>query len=112
MKEEGEDLIADLDKQVDESFAKYPALKGKSLIFSYFDPADLSQIGFYTTNDTRPGFMESVGEDRVYATLPTAMAAYVSWFHTETGRALTLPTSPTPPARRVRPTASSTSRSI
>lgn len=68
MKDEGEDLIAELDKQVDESFAKYPALKGKSLIFSYFDPADMSQIGFYTTNDTRPGFMESVG-----MTMPAAV---------------------------------------
>ncbi len=44
------------------------------------------------------GFLESVGEDHVYATLPTAMAAYVSWFHTETGRELTLPTWPAPPA--------------
>jgi SulP family sulfate permease len=43
------------------------------------------------------GFLESVGGDHVYATLPTAMAAYVSWFHTETGRELTLPTSPAPP---------------
>ncbi len=44
------------------------------------------------------GFLESVGEDHVYATLPTAMDAYVSWFHTETGRDLTLPTTPAPPA--------------
>ena len=43
------------------------------------------------------GFIESVGEDHVYATLPTAMAAYVSWFRAETGRELTLPTSPEPP---------------
>ncbi len=69
MRAEGQDLITDLDEQVRESFAKYPALQGRSVIFSYFDPADMSQIGFYTTNDTRPGFMESVG-----MTVPAAVA--------------------------------------
>lgn len=41
------------------------------------------------------GFVSSVGEERLYATLPTAMAAYVSWFRSTTGRELD-PTSPTP----------------
>lgn len=68
MKAEGEKLVADLDAQVDASFAKYPALKGKSVIFSYFDPTDMSKIGFYNTIDTRPGFMESVG-----MTMPAAV---------------------------------------
>lgn len=58
---EGEQLIADLDQQVADAFAKYPSLAGTSVVFSYLDPTDLSQIGFYTTNDTRPGFMASVG---------------------------------------------------
>lgn len=38
------------------------------------------------------GFLESLGEDHVFATLPTAMTAYVEWFHQETGRDLALPT--------------------
>lgn len=29
--------------------------------FGYIDPNDLSQIGFYTTHDSRPAFMNSVG---------------------------------------------------
>jgi SulP family sulfate permease len=43
------------------------------------------------------GFLESIGEDHVFATLPTAMAAYVAWFRRETGRELVLPTTPAPP---------------
>ncbi|MBA2953880.1 ABC transporter substrate-binding protein [Nocardioides sp. MAH-18] len=59
--EEGEQLVADLDAQVAESYAAHPGLAGKSVMFSYIDPNDLSQVGFYTTHDTRPGFMASVG---------------------------------------------------
>ena len=43
------------------------------------------------------GFLDSVGEDHVFATLPTAMSAYVAWFRHETGRDLALPTTPVPP---------------
>ena len=28
-------------------------------MFAYIDPTDLSQVGFYTTHDTRPGFMDA-----------------------------------------------------
>jgi iron complex transport system substrate-binding protein len=60
-KAEGEKLAADLDRQVSASFAKYPQLKGASVVFSYIDPNDLSKVGFYTTHDTRPAFLQSVG---------------------------------------------------
>ncbi|HEX7396871.1 MAG TPA: sulfate permease [Propionibacteriaceae bacterium] len=42
------------------------------------------------------GFLASLGEDHVFATLPTAMSAYIAWFRQETGRDLALPTTPTP----------------
>jgi iron complex transport system substrate-binding protein len=58
---EGDKLVADLDKQVADAFAKYPSLKGTSAVFAFLDPNDLSQIGFYTAHDTRPGFLQSVG---------------------------------------------------
>jgi iron complex transport system substrate-binding protein len=58
---EGEQLVADLDQRVADSYADHPALAGKSVMFAYIDPNDLSQVGFYTTHDTRPGFMASVG---------------------------------------------------
>ncbi len=58
---EGEELVADLDRQVSESFDAHPSLAGTTAVVTYLDPSDLSQIGFYTTHDTRPGFLESVG---------------------------------------------------
>lgn len=58
---EGEELIADLEAQVDASLADHPELDGKSVMFSFVDPTDLSQVGFYTTNDTRPGFLRDIG---------------------------------------------------
>lgn len=58
---EGDQLIVDLESQVNEAFESHPALADTTAIFTYIDPADMSQIGFYTTHDTRPGFLESVG---------------------------------------------------
>ena len=31
------------------------------MLFAFIDPTDLSQIGFYTSHDTRPGFLEGLG---------------------------------------------------
>ena len=52
------------------------------MLFSYIDPADFSQIGFYTSLDTRPGFLdeprpaapavveeESAGTDEFYVSV-------------------------------------------
>jgi iron complex transport system substrate-binding protein len=58
---EGDQLIVDLDAEVDAALANYPELDGKRILFSYIDPTDFSQIGFYTSHDTRPGFIESIG---------------------------------------------------
>lgn len=58
---EGEALATKLDGQITASLAKHPALEGKKVLFSYVDPKDMSQIGFYTTHDTRPGFLQGLG---------------------------------------------------
>jgi len=58
---EGEQLIADLDAVVADAFAQYPQLADKCILFTYLDPKDLSQIGFYTSHDTRPGFLNELG---------------------------------------------------
>lgn len=58
---EGEQLIADLHAEVDSALAAHPGLTDATVLFSYIDPNDLSQIGFYTSHDTRPGFLESLG---------------------------------------------------
>ena len=59
--EEGEELVEELDSTVTEAFAEHEELAGKNVVFSYLDPNDLSQIGFYTTLDTRPGFLTEYG---------------------------------------------------
>ncbi len=59
--EAGEDLVEHLDEEITDSFAAHPSLADTTAVFTYLDPADLSQIGFYTTHDTRPGFLESLG---------------------------------------------------
>jgi ABC-type Fe3+-hydroxamate transport system substrate-binding protein len=80
--EEGEALIADLDQQIDESLAQYPQLEGKSVMFSWFDlSGDLSQVGFYTTHDTRPGFLASIGFE-MPAIVADRSAASESFFET------------------------------
>lgn len=61
LKAEGEQLIADLHTQVDDALAQNADLDGKKIAFTYFDPTDLSTIGFYTTLDTRPGFFADLG---------------------------------------------------
>ena len=87
LKEEGEQLITDLNAEVEASLAAHPELDGKKLLFSYIDPNDLSQIGFYTSHDTRPGFLaaygmpqpavveeESAGTDEFYVTVSSEEA--------------------------------------
>ena len=59
---EGDKLIAGIENDVKAAVAKYPQLKGKSTMFmTHVDPNDVSQIGFYTTHDTRTLFFEDLG---------------------------------------------------
>ena len=58
---EGDQLIEDLNAEVQTALADHPALADSNVLFSYIDPADFSQIGFYTALDTRPGFLNSLG---------------------------------------------------
>ncbi|HMR49969.1 MAG TPA: iron-siderophore ABC transporter substrate-binding protein [Arachnia sp.] len=58
---EGDQLIADLDAEIATALSEFPALQDAKVLFSYIDPSDFSQIGFYTAHDTRPGFLASIG---------------------------------------------------
>lgn len=58
---EGDKLITKLHSEVNTALDKYSVLKDKKILFSYIDPKDHSKIGFYTSNDTRPGFLEGLG---------------------------------------------------
>lgn len=57
----GEALIEDLHADADAALAANSALEGKKVLFAYFDPSDLSQIGYYTAADTRPGYLHDLG---------------------------------------------------
>ncbi|MYR98203.1 MULTISPECIES: iron-siderophore ABC transporter substrate-binding protein [unclassified Streptomyces] len=60
--DEGEKLITKLDGDIAKTAAKYPQLKGRSAMFmTHVDPNDVSEIGFYTTHDTRTQFFEDLG---------------------------------------------------
>ena len=58
---EGDALIEELHGEVDAALAKHPGLADARVLFSYIDPSDFSQIGFYTSLDTRPGFLADLG---------------------------------------------------
>lgn len=59
--EEGEALVEQLEGEVRAALDAHPALRDATVLFSYLDPSDLSQIGFYTSHDTRPGFLAEAG---------------------------------------------------
>ncbi|WP_344238785.1 iron-siderophore ABC transporter substrate-binding protein [Actinocorallia libanotica] len=60
--DKGEELITDIEGDITEVVAKYPQLKDKSVMFmTHLDPNDVSQVGFYTTHDTRTLFFEDLG---------------------------------------------------
>ncbi|GAB2748489.1 ABC transporter substrate-binding protein [Terrabacter koreensis] len=46
---------------LDAAKAKYPQLAGKTFIYGYIAPTDLSQIGFYTPSDLRPRMLTELG---------------------------------------------------
>ncbi|MEP6299675.1 MAG: iron-siderophore ABC transporter substrate-binding protein [Ilumatobacter sp.] len=62
MAEEGDQLVADLEQQIADAVAEYPQIQGMQTMFAgHLDPTDLSEVGFYTGNDTRVQFFEDLG---------------------------------------------------
>lgn len=61
MSAQGDALIASLHKDVATALDHEAVLKDKKILFMSIDPSDLSQVSFYTTHDTRPGFLASLG---------------------------------------------------
>ena len=83
MAAEGEALIARIEKEIAETVAGYPVLKGKSAIFvTHLDVTNLSTVNFYTANDTRVKFFADLGltspKSVLEATKPGQFAASVS----------------------------------
>ncbi|MET8828013.1 iron-siderophore ABC transporter substrate-binding protein [Streptomyces sp. NPDC004610] len=60
--DEGDRLIGDLEERITATAAKYPQLKGKTAMFmTHVSSKDVSQVGFYTTHDTRTQFFTDLG---------------------------------------------------
>ncbi|MFT4160098.1 iron-siderophore ABC transporter substrate-binding protein [Shinella sp.] len=83
MAPEGEALITRIEKEIADTVAGYPILKGKSAIFvTHLDVTDLSTVNFYTANDTRVKFFADLGltspKSVLEATKPGQFAASVS----------------------------------
>ncbi|GGM37775.1 iron-siderophore ABC transporter substrate-binding protein [Microbacterium saperdae] len=57
LEEEGKALIEDLRVDSEAALEANSILKDKKVLFAYVDPTDLSQVGYYTAIDTRPGFL-------------------------------------------------------
>ncbi len=62
MADEGAELIAELEGEIDAAVAEYPQIEGASAMFlTHVDTTDLSEVSFYTTHDTRALFFEDIG---------------------------------------------------
>nr|WP_201468564.1 iron-siderophore ABC transporter substrate-binding protein [Microbacterium hydrocarbonoxydans] len=57
LEEEGDALIEELHADAEAALEANSALKDKKVLFAYVDPSDLSQVGYYTAIDTRPGYL-------------------------------------------------------
>lgn len=61
MKEEGEQLIKDTEKLIQEKASKYPQFKGKKVVWVNFSAKDMSKLHLYTQADPRGEFLTSLG---------------------------------------------------
>ncbi|WP_104087936.1 iron-siderophore ABC transporter substrate-binding protein [Cryobacterium sp. N19] len=60
--EEGQALIAELEQEITDTAAEHASLVGKTAMFlTHVDTADLSEVSFYTANDTRAMFFDDLG---------------------------------------------------
>jgi iron complex transport system substrate-binding protein len=62
MAAEGEQLIAELEAEIADAVAEYPELEGvTAMMVTHVDVTDLSELNFYSANDTRSQFFEDLG---------------------------------------------------
>jgi iron complex transport system substrate-binding protein len=62
MASEGEQLVADLEREIDDTVGQHPQLAGKNAMFlTHVDTTDLSEVSYYTPFDTRSAFFEDLG---------------------------------------------------
>lgn len=61
MQAEGEQLIQDTEKLIQEKAGQYPDMKGKKVVWANFSAKDLSKIHVYTAADPRGAFLLELG---------------------------------------------------
>jgi iron complex transport system substrate-binding protein len=62
MAAEGEQLVADLEKEIADTVAENPEIEGKNTMFlTHVDTTDLSEVSYYTPADTRAAFFADLG---------------------------------------------------
>lgn len=61
MKLEGEQLVKDLEKLINEKTSAYPQIKGKTAAFFYFNPSDLGKFYIYLPTDPRAAYLTDLG---------------------------------------------------
>jgi iron complex transport system substrate-binding protein len=62
MEAEGKDLVADLEQTIADAAKSRPELEGTTGMFmTHVDPADLSEINFYSAADTRSKYLADLG---------------------------------------------------
>jgi len=60
-RDEGEKLISDLEKLIEEKTNEKPNIKGKKAVFCYFNPADLGKFYIYLPTDPRAAYLTDLG---------------------------------------------------
>lgn len=63
LEEEGKQLIADIEKLIEEKTSEHPEIKGKKAAFVSISPADLSKFYIYSPEDPRGEFLTELGMD-------------------------------------------------
>ena len=61
MKQEGEQLVSDLEKLITEKTSTYSQIQGKTAAFFYFDPTDLGKFYIYLPADPRAAYLTDLG---------------------------------------------------
>lgn len=61
MKAEGEQLIKDTEKLIQEKASTHPDMKGKKVVWANFSAEDMSQLHIYTPADPRGSFLIELG---------------------------------------------------
>jgi len=70
--EEGEQLVADLDAQIEDATADVTSFEGKTAAFFYVSPSDLSTVSVYGVDDSRTAFLGDLGFDAPQVAIDTS----------------------------------------